>query len=62
MLTTDVPLWPHTVRVFYAERCGAIRSTDTPKTWGDTYAQLQRRHPTKTLCEFTADDLVAFLT
>ena len=62
MLTADVPLWPDTATVFYAERAAAIRSADTRKTWGYTYAQLQRRHPAKTLREFTADDLVAFLT
>jgi integrase len=62
LLTADVPLWPDTVRVFYAERAAAIRSADTRKTWGYTYAQLQRRHPTKTVRAFTPDDLVAFLT
>ncbi len=55
-------MWPDTVAAFYAERACAIRSADTRKTWGYTYAQLQRRHPTKTLRDFTADDLVAFLT
>lgn len=58
----DLPLWPDTVTAFYAERACAIRSADTRKTWGYTYAQLQRRHPTKRLRDFNADDLVAFLT
>ena len=62
MLALDVPLWPDTVAEFYAERACSIRSEDTRKTWGYTYAQLQRRHPNKTLRDFTADDLVAFLT
>jgi hypothetical protein len=57
LLNADVPLWPDTVRVFYAKRACAIRSADTRKTWGYTYAQLQRRHPDKLLRGFTADDL-----
>ena len=62
MPASDAPLWPDTVAVFYAERACAIRSEDTRKTWGYTYAQLQRRHPDKQLRDFSADDLVAFLT
>jgi hypothetical protein len=34
----NVPLWPDTVAAFYAERAAAIRSADTRKTWGYTYA------------------------
>jgi integrase len=62
LLIADVPLCPDTVAAFYAERAAAIRSADTRKTWGYTYAQLQRRHPDKRVRDFTADDLVAFLT
>ena len=40
MLAPDVPLWPDTVATFYAEHACAIRSHDTRKTRGYTYAQL----------------------
>ncbi len=62
MRAPDAPLWPDTVAAFFAERSCVIRSEDTRKTWCYTYPQLQRRHPTKNVRDFSADDLVAFLT
>ncbi len=57
-----LPLWPDTVEAFYADRACSIRSDATRKTWGYTYRWIQRRHPDKTIGEFSTDDLVAFVT
>ena len=55
-------LWPDTVDAYWADQACTIRFRHTRKNWGYTYRRLQDLHPVKRLGEFTADDLVAFVT
>jgi hypothetical protein len=58
----DVALWPDSVDAYWADAACTIRSPYTRKNWGYTYRRLQDLHPDKRLAEFTADDLVAYVT
>ena len=58
----DLLLWPDSVDAYWADAACTIRSPHTRKNWGYTYRRLQHLHPDKKVGEFSADDLVAYVT